>query len=319
MDNHAPLPLPRQASIVYLRIQNFARRPVGEQAALKDRLESLVAEVAALIPEDGRIVLEAMDGAAIIVPQRAELALDVAEAAQKSAGELPFCIGINFGAIKALAATAPHEGDDATLVGDGLDTARAVAEFAKPGRYLLTRTFREVLKNRAPSRAHALGGSGTFTDLRLRTHELFVHDAKFARRRRRRLLLVGIAGVAIILSAGLVARMAVREPPKLPPTAEIVPVKPAVIVFDIKPAAEVMLDGVVKGRTPPLQQLETSPGSHTLRITHGKFPPIELEMDLDEGERATVKHVFSAGQKPPKPRERTFSEKVEKLRQKWGL
>ena len=313
MDNHAPTPLPRQASIVFIRIQDFARRPVGEQAELKDRLERLVADVAALLPADGRIVLDALDGAAIIIPQRPELALDAADAAQKSAAALPFCIGINYGAIKAVSSMAAPDDPDATLVGDGLDTARAVAEFAKPGRYLTTRAFREVLKIRAPARVHALGPSGTFTDLRLRTHELFVRDARFARRRRLKLITFGVLGVAGILSVGVVVRMAHKEPVRPLPVPE--PVQQAIIVFDIKPPAEVMLDGVVKGRTPPLQQLETSPGIHTLRITHGKFPPIELEMDLDEGEKATVKHVFAAGQKPP-PRQRTY---IEKLRQKWGL
>lgn len=311
MDNHAPTPLPRQASIVFIRIQDFARRTVGEQAELKDQLAHLVEDVAALLPSDGRIVLDALDGAAIIIPQRPELALDAADAAQQSAGNLPFCIGINYGAIKAISSATPDDAD-ALLVGDGLDTARAVAEFAKPGRYLLTRTFREVLKNRAPSRVHALGLSGTFTDLRLRTHELFVHDRKFARRRRMKLVGIGVVGVTAILGLGVIARM--MRPVPAPPAPE--PVQLAMIVFDIKPAAEVMLDGVVKGRTPPLLQLETSPGTHTLRITHGKFPPIELEMDLDEGERATVRHVFAAGQKPPPPRKRTA---IEKFREKWGI
>jgi hypothetical protein len=235
---------------------------------------------------------------------------------QESAVDLPFSIGINYGAIKAVTSAADLDDTDATLVGDGLDTARAVAEFAKPGRYLSTRTFREVLKNRAPDRVHAFGPSGTFTDLRLRTHELFVHDARFARRRRLKLTAFGVLGVAAILSLGMVARMARQEPPPpLPPPAPE-PIQPATLVFDIKPPAEVMLDGVVKGRTPPMTQLETSPGTHTLRITHGKFPPIVLEMDLDEGERATIKHVFAAGQKPPQPpRKRTF---MEKLRQKLG-
>ncbi len=305
MDNHAPSALPRQASIVFIRIQDFARRPVGEQAELRDRLEHLVTEATSLLPADGRIVLDALDGTAIVIPQRPELALDVAAAVQKSAADLPFSIGINYGAIKAVSSATDPDDTDATLVGDGLDTARAVAEFAKPGRYLSTRTFREVLKNRAPDKVHAFGPSGTFTDLRLRTHELFVHDARFARRRRLKLFAYGTFGVAVIISLGLIARMARPDPPvPIPPPPE--PIQPAILVFDIKPPAEVMLDGVVKGKTPPMTQLETSPGTHTLRITHGKFPPIVLEMDLDEGERATIKHVFAAGQK------RSFLEKLRK-------
>ena len=316
MDNHAPPALPRQASIVFIRIQDFARRPVGEQAELRDRLERLVDEATSLLPIDGRIVLDALDGTAIVIPQRPELALDVADAAQKSAADLPFSIGINYGAIKAVSSTATADDADAALVGDGLDTARAVAEFAKPGRYLTTRTFREVLKKRTPDRVHALGPSGTFTDLRLRTHELFVSDRRFVRRRRRKLFTTGVMGVILILALGLAARM-YRQPS---PASAPEPVQLATIVFDIKPQAEVMLDGIVKGKTPPLTQLETSPGTHTLRITHGKFPPIELEMELDEGEKATVRHVFAAGQKPPAPpRQRTYLEKLDKLRQKWGL
>src|SRR5260221_11755073 len=55
------------ASVVFLRIQDFARRPASEQARLRAQLEAVVAVTGAELEPAGRIVLEASDGAAIVL------------------------------------------------------------------------------------------------------------------------------------------------------------------------------------------------------------------------------------------------------------
>src|SRR5207244_3107282 len=60
------------ASVVFLKIQEFARRPVQEQTRLRAQLEAVVAVTAAELAPEGRIVLDAADGAAIGVLADAE-------------------------------------------------------------------------------------------------------------------------------------------------------------------------------------------------------------------------------------------------------
>src|SRR5260221_6540284 len=55
------------ASVVFLRIQDFARRPASEQARLRAQLEAVVAVTGAELEPAGRLVLEASDGAAIVL------------------------------------------------------------------------------------------------------------------------------------------------------------------------------------------------------------------------------------------------------------
>src|SRR6266571_2097843 len=55
------------ASVVFLKIQEFARRPVQEQTRLRAQLEAVVAVTAAELAPAGRIVLDAADGAAIVL------------------------------------------------------------------------------------------------------------------------------------------------------------------------------------------------------------------------------------------------------------
>ena len=54
------------ASVVFLRIQDFARRPASEQARLRAQLEAVIAVTAAELNPAARIVLEASDGAALV-------------------------------------------------------------------------------------------------------------------------------------------------------------------------------------------------------------------------------------------------------------
>jgi len=54
-------------SVVFLKIAEFARRTASEQARLRAQLEAVIAVVTAEIDPESRIVLEAADGAAIVL------------------------------------------------------------------------------------------------------------------------------------------------------------------------------------------------------------------------------------------------------------
>src|SRR5262249_55092699 len=84
------------ASVVFLRIQEFARRPVSEQARLRAQLEAVVAVTGAEVEPAGRIVLDASDGAVIVVLDDPRAALQLAERALTAgAAGLPLSAGLN--------------------------------------------------------------------------------------------------------------------------------------------------------------------------------------------------------------------------------
>src|SRR5207302_703920 len=63
----APVSASLVASVVFLKIAEFARRSASEQARLRAQLEAVVAVVTAEIDPANRVVLEAADGAAIVL------------------------------------------------------------------------------------------------------------------------------------------------------------------------------------------------------------------------------------------------------------
>src|SRR2546423_15144120 len=82
------------ASVVFLKIQEFARRPVQEQARLRAQLEAVVAVTTAELAPVSRIVLDAADGAAIVVLGDPKGALQLAERAlAATAAGLPPWVG----------------------------------------------------------------------------------------------------------------------------------------------------------------------------------------------------------------------------------
>src|SRR5690242_13405661 len=67
------------ASVVFLKIQDFARRSATEQARLRAQLQAVVAVTSAVIPPAGRVMLDSADGAAIVVLDDPRAALRLAE------------------------------------------------------------------------------------------------------------------------------------------------------------------------------------------------------------------------------------------------
>jgi len=194
------------ASVVFLRIQDFARRPASEQARLRAQLEAVVAVIAAELAAERRIVLDASDGAAVVVLRDPRGALRLAERAlAASSAGLPLCAGLNHGTLQTVG-RKNNEG----LTGDGIAVAASIAQFTAPGRLFASRGFRDALADAAPGREAALVSAGSFNDPSLRAHELYKPDGNAVRRRGRRHALLGIVLGIALLGGGIAYRLSVE-------------------------------------------------------------------------------------------------------------
>jgi hypothetical protein len=184
------------ASVAFLKIQDFARRPATEQARLRAQLHAVIAVAAADIPPAGRVVLDAADGAAVVTLDDPRAALRLAERALTAvAVGLPLSAGLNYGALQLAAGRKSAEG----MTGDGIAVAASVAAFAGASRILASRAFREAIAEAAPGGEAVLAPAGTFNDPGLRAHELFTPNSRAVGRRSRR-----YSVIAVILAIGLV-------------------------------------------------------------------------------------------------------------------
>src|SRR5579859_6147350 len=133
------------ASVAFLKIPEFPRRPVQEQARLRAQLEAVVAVTAAELSPASRIVLDASDGIAVVVLGDPQGAFRLARRALGAAtAGLPVCAGLNHGAVKL---TGGQGGPG--MVGDGIAVAASVAEFAASPSLLASRSFRDALADAA--------------------------------------------------------------------------------------------------------------------------------------------------------------------------
>jgi hypothetical protein len=195
------------ASVVFLKIHEFARRSVQEQTRLRAQLEAVVAVTAAEIAPAARVVLDASDGIAVVVLGAPRAALALAERAlAASAVGLPLAAGINHGAV-ALAGAKKRDG----MTGDGIAVAASAAEFSSPARVLATRAFREAVADEAPGAEAVLVPAGTFTDAGLRAHELYAPDAAAPGRRRRRMRALAVASIVVFLGSGVGVRVSTQR------------------------------------------------------------------------------------------------------------
>ncbi len=276
------------ASVVFFSLADFGTRPVAKQAQLKETLDGALAAAVAPLPAAERIVVETREGAAVVLLDGPGTALDLGDRVRAAAPALPLSIGINHGPVKL----ALNGGHGPALFGDGLAAGASIANFAQPGATLVSRSFRDVLAESAPDRAESLRPAGVFTDAAVRTHEVFAPGRKSGAFRRRRMLVFGALGVTGILAAGIVARRARQRALANART-------PAVVALAITPGGEVLVNGQVRGLTPPLKALELAPGRHTIVVRTDEHAPLTTRVELAPGERFTLRHDFPPPPPPP--------------------
>jgi len=191
------------ASVVFLRIQDFARRPASEQARLRAQLEAVIAVTAAELDPAARIVLEASDGAALVLLADPVGALRLAQRAlTASAAGLPLSAGLNHGALQL----SGRKGGEA-MTGDGIAVAASIADYAPAAQLFASRSFRDALAEAAPGREVSLARAGSFKDAGLRDHEVFGLDEKALRRRELRYAAAAMLLAIACIGGGFAARI----------------------------------------------------------------------------------------------------------------
>ena len=195
------------ASVAFLKIHDFGRRPVVEQTRLRAQLEAAVAVTLGEIAGKDRALLDAADGIALVVigDPRGALRMATRALAAGQAG-LPLAIGITHGAVRQTG-----KGRNQGLMGDGIAVAAAIAEVAGPQKLLMTREFQEALADARPGAEAALAPAGTHTDASLRSHELFRHEPRAPVRRARRYAAATALAFAALAGAGVAYRASVED------------------------------------------------------------------------------------------------------------
>jgi hypothetical protein len=124
-------------------------------------------------------------------------------------------------------------------------------------------------------------------------HSFYTPDPRRGAIHRRKMLAYGVGGVVGILLLGVAGREMVQR---------LFPPPPAVLRFQVKPRGEVFVDGISRGRAPPMQELELPAGRHKIQIRSPGVPQYETTLDLKAGERRIITHTFARPEPPPAPK-----------------
>lgn len=167
-------------SVLYFDIVDYSTQSVTAQLKLKQLLNSLLREALGEVAAVDRIVLEMTGGVMVSFLGRPSDALFVAlDLCRKmAAAQSPDApdgrgrAGINLGPVRIV--------DDPTgqlkLVGDGINVAERVMNFADPDTILVSRSYYEVLCRQLPDFAPVFRFEGTRTDRQVREHSVFTVD-----------------------------------------------------------------------------------------------------------------------------------------------
>ena len=129
-------------------------------------------------------------------------------------------------------------------------------------------------------------------------------DKRTKRRLRVPLPSLGVAAVAVLCAVIMVSAVYAKRTgwqlPKLPPVPELAELwssglsdpTQARIVFDVDPWARAQIDDGRAFRVPTERPVEIAPGKHRISLEHPEHGRIEREIELEPGEKLTVRHLF---------------------------
>ncbi|MEO7390614.1 MAG: protein kinase [Ramlibacter sp.] len=161
-------------TIMFLDLVAYSARSVDDQVALKKLFNELIAKALKGVPEDTRIAIDTGDGAAICFMGDPEEALKSAMLLRDLLGQrygslLSMRIGLHLGPVRVIS----DINDRVNVVGDGINVAQRVMDFAQPNQVLVSRSYYDVISRITDDTADLFQYLGQYEDKHARLHEVY--------------------------------------------------------------------------------------------------------------------------------------------------
>lgn len=208
-------------TVVFIDIAGFSKKPVTEQLRLKEQLNHLLAVTLADVPVKDRIILDTGDGAAISFLGDPEdgLFLSLALRDTLASGDSPLQLrtGINLGPVRLV----KDINNQPNIIGDGINVAQRVMDFAAVNQVLASRSYYEVIAALSADHARLFRFEGTRTDKHVREHEVYALGNAAAPHRAPRQKTAPAAAIEKLGSTASVARSGIMRRPLLATTLAV--------------------------------------------------------------------------------------------------
>lgn len=162
--------------VTFLDVVGFSKRTIAEQLEIKQNLDATIRVQLAGTNHDEYILLDRGDGVAVCYLGEPEtaffFAIDLRNALAAQSGVRPaydIRIGINLGPIKII----QDVNGDRAPVGDGINCAARVMDFAGANEILVSRSFYDVIGCQSQDYADLFSYLGMRADKHVRKFELF--------------------------------------------------------------------------------------------------------------------------------------------------
>ncbi|MES2483690.1 MAG: hypothetical protein V4609_17020 [Pseudomonadota bacterium] len=169
---------PLACSILFADLVGASLRPDDEQVHDKQVLNARIAQALGDTPASARLALDAGDGVAICFALPAQAALRVAlrlrRLLQDGAPPLAVRMGLHFGPVRVV----PDVNERPNVVGDGINVARRIMDFAQANQLLASEEFRLATGVTDQAAAQTFRFLGPFADKHGRLHQ--VHAVRTA-------------------------------------------------------------------------------------------------------------------------------------------
>jgi len=164
-------------SVVFLDIIGYTGRPVQKQIEIKQHFQDITAEAMRHIPETDRILIDTGDGAALCFfgdPEEALFAAlgiraEVVSGSETLANPYQLRTGINLGPVKVVQSISGQRNP----LGDGINNAQRVMDFALPNQILVSRSFYDVVSCLSREHAQIFHYLGERRDKHVKVHEVY--------------------------------------------------------------------------------------------------------------------------------------------------
>lgn len=165
-------------SVAFFDIINYSKKPGAEQVEVKKHFNRILSEAIKDVAQNDRIIIDTGDGAAIALLGAPEEALFISLTIRDAISDLHKSgiqglrvrTGINLGPVQVV----KDINDQPNIIGDGINVAQQVMNFAEAGQILVSRSYYEVTSRLTQEIMQMFTYFGLKQDKHVRDHEVYV-------------------------------------------------------------------------------------------------------------------------------------------------